>query len=304
MRAPLTSVMKVRASRDAPLLLMAVLTLLCLVPSQQSAAADKPGGGEEALCSKFMKRCFAAAQSEDVTGPLVLVTEKDSPGTGKAVVPQRISKRDVCETQRLVPQPPHSDPVWRGNSTGAIYVQGCPFTKDAEPLTTVFWAPGEEAAEIELVDPIVLALQARDGLRLPRPQGRRSPSGQTFVNEYTWFWLPGGWKDLTATARAGAVWATVTAKPREMRVSAGGDVGGTTCSGPGRAWTPTDGAGAPSDGGCALVFKASGTFDVNVAVPYDVSWTGSGGAGGDLGVITAEGQDAVTVLEAVSVSRS
>ncbi|MBT0774205.1 hypothetical protein KIH74_34995 [Kineosporia sp. J2-2] len=167
-----------------------------------------------------------------------------------------------------------------------------------------FWIP-EDSAEPDLVDPFLLALEAESRLKLPKVSLARSPGGDTWVNEYTWVWLESGWKELSATARSGGVWATVTASPVRMKVSASGAAQGVTCSGPGRAWSAADGGGAPADGGCALRFTRSGEgIGVSVAVPYRVSWTGSGGAGGDLGTMTATGEESVTVLEAVAVSRS
>lgn len=140
-------------------------------------------------------------------------------------------------------------------------------------------------------------------MRLPKPRLARSPANSSWVNEYTWVWLESAWKEKEATARAGASWATVTAKPKKMRVTAGSQ--SVSCPGPGRAWTPADGAGAPSKGGCALMFSESGKgIDVTVTVPYEVSWTGSDGSGGDLGVLTTTATQSVTVLEAAAVARS
>lgn len=216
---------------------------------------------------------------------------------------QRIAKEDLCVVTPIAPQPPLTDPVWQGNSDGAIYVRSCPMTKDRLPALNVYWAPGPTANALVTIDPIVLAEQAKNALRLPKPNLARSPAGSAWVNEYTWVWLESAWKQKSTTARAGTAWATVTARPRDMQIFAARQH--VTCSSSGRPWTPADGGRKPTDGGCGLMFTKSGTrINLNVTVPYDVTWVGAGGAGGDLGVMTTTADQQVTVLEAAAVGRS
>ncbi|GAB3282487.1 hypothetical protein GCM10027456_76380 [Kineosporia babensis] len=165
-----------------------------------------------------------------------------------------------------------------------------------------FWAAESDEDAANRVDPIELAIRAQNSLVLPQLELTRSPAGSAWVNENTWVWLENGWNDLTATARSGTVWATVTATPMSMDVSAQGAARAVSCSGPGRAWTSADGADVPGEDGCALRFERSGKATIQVSVPYEVSWTGSDGAGGDLGVMTTTGEDTVGVLETAAVN--
>ncbi|MCD5316842.1 hypothetical protein [Kineosporia babensis] len=180
-------------------------------------------------------------------------------------------------------------------------------TRYVEPVVNTYWAPTGAEAEAVGVDPIVLAQQAKEGLRLPKPRLARSPSGSGWVNEYLWVWLESSWEEKEATASTGggaggglgAQWATVTARPREMVIRVGSE--SVSCAGPGRAWRLADGAGVPDGDGCAVMVSESGRrVEVSVEVPYEVSWTGSGGSGGDLGVLTASANQTITVLESVT----
>ncbi len=284
--------------------IVACLMFSVLLESGATAVAKGPPGDKGgATCYENWRFCIVDAQSKEVVPHRV--ASRDGANSKGVGVPtrSRSTYQDLCNTSRLDPQPPASDPAWLGNSSGAIYVRTCPLTKDLIPVANTFWAPGDEETVAIAVDPVVLAEQAKNALRLPDPRLAHSPAGSTWVNVYTWVWLENSWNQKTATARAGTAWARVTARPRTMLISAGGT--STSCAGPGRAWTSADGSARPTDGGCALLFSRSGTdVDLRVSVPYDISWTGSGGAGGDLGVLTTTADQPVTVLEAAAVGRS
>lgn len=68
------------------------------------------------------------------------------------------------------PQPPKSDPLWEGNTTGAIYM--CTTWPPVTTGATEIWLPTTPAG----TDPQTLALSAVKSLRLPQPSGDRSPS--------------------------------------------------------------------------------------------------------------------------------
>jgi hypothetical protein len=138
-----------------------------------------------------------------------------------------------------------------------------------------------------LVDPRALALEALDSVQIEPPAIRTSPSqdGQLYVQVPTWLWLDGGWwRTYEATARAGRVWSTVTARPVSVTWQLG-DGNTVTCSGPGTAWTP----GAPEDGtDCSHTYRRSsagspgGTFHMVATVRLEVSWTSNAPFGGTL----------------------
>lgn len=268
------------------------------------AVADSEPNDKDAKCRRARRFCVVEAQSREVIGSRPSTSDAsetagrpDGKGEGAG------GAGGLCRTAPAVPQPPKSDAVWQGNQDGVIQMRTCFFNWSRFSVSESFWTANEEEA-VEAIDPIVLAAQARDSLELPRPALERSPAAATWVNENTWVWLQGGWSDLSATARSGAVWATVTAAPLKTNLSAGDAAQAVSCPGPGRAWTPADGSGDTGNGACVLNFDRSGQVTVAVSVPYEVTWTGSGGASGDFGVMTATGEESVQVLEGRSVNRS
>lgn len=139
--------------------------------------------------------------------------------------------------------------------------------------------------------PAELALRALAGFVLPSPSGHRSPSESleydgtpfTYVNLWLYFWTGSGtWETLSATARAGGNWATVTARPVSLSYDPGDGSSPVACSGPGRAWTDADGNSAPGDGACGYQYEAVTSQPVTSTqtITWRLSWVGSGGTGG------------------------
>jgi hypothetical protein len=160
-------------------------------------------------------------------------------------------------------------------------------------LNTLLVANGCPPAPANLVppSPADLALRALAGFRLPSPSGHRSPSETldfngypfTYVNLWLFFWTdPGSWKSLSATARAGGNWATVTAKPVSLSYDPGDGSPLVACDGPGRPWTDADGNSAPSDGACGYQYQhvTSQPVTSTQTITWQLSWVGSGGTGG------------------------
>jgi hypothetical protein len=140
--------------------------------------------------------------------------------------------------------------------------------------------------------PGTLAETALKELVFLPPAAHRSPDETkkihgmpyTWVNLHTWFWTDAAsWKPLTKTARAGAVWATVTATPTTLTYTAG-DGGSAVCHGPGRPWTQADGFNAPSQGGCAYKYTDYSRHPLTVTETetWSISWVGSGGTSGTI----------------------
>ena len=163
-----------------------------------------------------------------------------------------------------------------------------------------YWCDGIGAVEVDgyfiipeggLVDPVALAQQALDSVQIAPPAIRTSPSesGRLYVQIPTWLWIDGSWwQGYTATAQAGRVWSTVTARP--VSVTWGmGDGSSVVCTGPGTAWTP----GADEDASdCTHTYRRSsaasggGTFDLTATVRLEVTWTSNAPFGGTLPAIT------------------
>jgi hypothetical protein len=157
-----------------------------------------------------------------------------------------------------------------------------------------------------LVDLAALAQSALSSVAISGPGVRTSPDvgNRLVVRVPTWLWLDAAWwHDYTATASAGRVTTTVTARPVSATWSLG-DGGSITCSGRGVAWH----AGLPEDAtNCSHTYTTSsagqpgGTFGLAATVRLEVTWTSNIGAGGTLPAITRTSSRAVEVGEIQAV---
>lgn len=158
-----------------------------------------------------------------------------------------------------------------------------------------------------LVDPRQLAVDALASVQVPDPQIRTSPSdGALFVQVPTWLWIDGGWwHGYEATANAGRVSSTVTARPVSVSWRMGD---GTTvsCSGPGVVWQ----RGTTAQSMCTHTYRSSsvsspgGRFEIGATVTFAVSWTSNAAAGGTLAGITRASTASVEVGEIQAVGTS
>jgi hypothetical protein len=192
-----------------------------------------------------------------------------------------------CYVQQMTPPPAPGDPLWQGHSTGGMYLCTTAFAPSTRPI----WLPTPAAGG---TTPAQLAQQALASLRIPKPVVLRSPAQDnsdnglpyTWVNMWTWWWTtPAVWQPLSATARAGGVWATVTVLPSTMTITPGDGGAPVVCSGPGRAWTTADANDAPSSGGCGYRYRhvtPAGPLTATLTVDWTVTWQGSGGTSGTL----------------------
>ncbi len=151
-------------------------------------------------------------------------------------------------------------------------------------------------------DPVGLARKARQSVAIPTPPISTSPPAdrQLFTRVRTWLWVDDAWwRDYSATADAGGVSTTVSAKPVRA-VWSMGDGGTTTCDGPGRPWR----SGLPDDAtDCSYLYENSsatepgGTYTMTVTVTFAVSWSSSIGSGGTLAPVTSSVSRPVRVGE-------
>ena len=144
-----------------------------------------------------------------------------------------------------------------------------------------------------------LAQSAASQLPLPQPQAGRSPAGQALVGLPTWFWIdPGQWRALRQRTVAGPVWAQVVATPVSTSWDLGDGSPVLSCAGPGTPYDRTRPETAQATN-CAYSYPRSSAqqpqtglfvndrfFTVTVTTTWQVSWTGSGGSGGTLPVLT------------------
>ncbi|MGH9030538.1 MAG: hypothetical protein ACRDZV_00285 [Acidimicrobiia bacterium] len=161
-------------------------------------------------------------------------------------------------------------------------------------------------AEGAQVDPAELATEARRSIPIISPAINTSPASdrRLYARVPTWLWLdPSWWQPYTATASAGRVSSTVTARPVRAVWSAG-DGGGTTCDGPGVVWRE----GMREDATyCRYTYYHSsageegGTYTLSVTVEFEVTWTSNVGVSGGLAGVSRSASRPVEVGEIQAV---
>lgn len=183
-----------------------------------------------------------------------------------------------------------------GDGEGAWYRKICP-----DGTGTLVWIPAGG------VDPAVLAEQAFDRAQIPLPGVELSPPEGTdqVVNVATWMWVD-NFTAISASATAGAVTVTVTARPVRVDWSMGN---GDTVSCP-TGGTPYDNSRPPESqhSDCTYTYRRSsaagsnGTFTMRATTRWHVTWVATGvAASGDLGFIGRSTDIVVRVAEIQAV---
>ncbi|MGB7963926.1 MAG: hypothetical protein WCF12_13355 [Propionicimonas sp.] len=189
-----------------------------------------------------------------------------------------------CWVERLSPQPPADDPLWEGNTTGAVYWCQPPPMAGAIGGGHAFWAPaaGQAGAPV-LVDPVTLAEQAIERMNLRAihvgitpPEG---PDTYTLLGLPTWMWVeeasPTTWGPITDTASAGSVTVTASARVRSV-VWDMGDGTQKSC-GKGTPYDPSfDAESSPT---CGHRYETPGRYPVTATSHWTVDWSGAGQSG-------------------------
>jgi hypothetical protein len=170
------------------------------------------------------------------------------------------------------------------------------------------------AAGTPQLTPQQLMLQAYGELRVPSlsPATAPPPGHDGLVGLPEWFWVTAAdWHPRSATVRAGAVWASVTATPVGLSFEPGTGMSPVTCLGPGTAYDPSRPA-ASQHTSCSYTYLQpsaglpGNAYRASVRVTWRVEWVGSGGAGGvlapalsvpvALAIPVAQGEALVTTL--------
>ncbi|MBZ6288074.1 hypothetical protein KVH28_31545 [Streptomyces olivaceus] len=182
-----------------------------------------------------------------------------------------------------------------------------------------FWVDNGEAPEVEnAVTPEILAQLAYARIKVPDTSVTLAPGDATKVNLPTWAWLDNAEFDevsVTASLDVGGVniQATTTAKPVALKLEPG-TPDAETYPASGECTINADGSiGEPYAKGkadrtppCGIKYLRSsgnGAFDLRATVTWEVAWTGSGGAGGDLPDGTFGNDQEVVVQEIQSINR-
>ncbi|MFF3414392.1 hypothetical protein ACFYW9_06785 [Streptomyces sp. NPDC002698] len=185
--------------------------------------------------------------------------------------------------------------------------------------TATFWVENGETPTVKnAVTPEILAQLAYSRIRVPDTKVTLAPRDITKVNLPTWAWLDKAtFKDVSVTASldvAGLnISATTTAKPVSLTLDPGtSDAETYPASGECRL-NDDDSIGEPYAKGkatktppCGIKYLRSsgdGTYKLRATITWAVTWTGTGGAGGDLPDGTFGTTQDITVQEIQSVNR-
>jgi hypothetical protein len=172
-------------------------------------------------------------------------------------------------------------PAPKGHTWEAIT---CPGTQPFGGVTLVNNATGAPA-----VTPQQLSQIAIGELIIPPLKVKTAPpqNHDGLVGLPEWFWIPGGdWGAVkTPPVTAGPVWAVAEAVPTKIIFNPGGGLPNVTCDGPGTAYQPAVPL-ADQHTDCSYLYhepsagQPGNAYAASVTVLWNVSWVGSGGAGG------------------------
>ncbi|MFG3100131.1 hypothetical protein ACGFZL_06385 [Streptomyces sp. NPDC048182] len=184
-----------------------------------------------------------------------------------------------------------------------------------------FWVPNGEAPPPryeQAISPEILAGLAYQHMQLPDTEVTLAPQQATKVNLPTWAWLDKTvFDEVEATASINApglaLSATTTAKPTSLKLEPGTPDAQTHPASGACTINADDSIGEPYAKGkadqtppCGITYLRSsgaGTYPLRATITWDIAWTGTGGAGGDLPDGTFGTTQAVTVQEIQSVNR-
>ncbi|MFE6336234.1 hypothetical protein ACFVOK_23965 [Streptomyces sp. NPDC057798] len=184
-----------------------------------------------------------------------------------------------------------------------------------------FWVENGEAPPPQYeqaITPQILAALAYQHMELPDTEVTLAPEAVTKVNLPTWAWLDKAvFDEVQATAAINApgvnLQATTTAKPVALKLQPGTE-DAETYPASGECVINADGSiGEPYAKGkadetppCGLKYLRSsgdGTFNLQATITWEITWTGTGGTGGDLPNGTFGNNQAITVQEIQAVNR-
>jgi hypothetical protein len=184
-----------------------------------------------------------------------------------------------------------------------------------------FWVENGDAPPPQYeqaITPQILAALAYQHMQLPDTKVTLAPETVTKVNLPTWAWLDKAvFDEIQATAAINApglnLQATTTAKPVALKLQPGTEDADTyPASGEciinanGSIGEPYAKGKADETPPCGLKYLRSsgnGTFNLQATITWEITWTGTGGTGGDLPNGTFGNNQAITVQEIQAVNR-
>nr|WP_324786374.1 hypothetical protein [Streptomyces sp. H51] len=203
---------------------------------------------------------------------------------------------------------------------GAVENPNAPILERTACNTTLpFWVENGETPDVKnAITPEILAGLAYEQIRVPGTEVTLAPDGTTKVNLPTWAWLDKGeFKPVSVTASITApglnMQATTVARPVSLQIRPGTEDARTYPASGECAINDNGSIGEPYAKGkadetppCGVQYLRSsgdGTFKLQGTVTWEITWTGTGGAGGDLPDGTFGNDQDVTVQEIQSVNR-
>jgi hypothetical protein len=162
----------------------------------------------------------------------------------------------------------------------------CPGNQAFGGVTLVDNAPGapavtpQELAQIAIGDLKILPLRPKTAPPLNR---------DGLVGLPEWFWIPDWGVVKTKRIIAGPVWAQAIAVPTKIIFNPGAGLAGVTCNGPGTEYFPNVPLSAQHTD-CSYTYDQPSTgqpgnaYAASVTILWNVSWVGSGGAGGTVAI--------------------
>lgn len=199
------------------------------------------------------------------------------------------SNANQCYVEAMDPPPPRGDPIWAGNTTGAIYQCG-PGGGAIRGGGFLFWAGAPPAGPAAPPDPGALAQQVVESMQLhaigigivPEP----GTSSVGLIGMPTWMWVaqPSAttWGPISRSASAGGVTVAVTAKVDRVEWDMGdGQV--VTCTTPGTPYADHYGKSNSPDCGHRYtrtsVGESGDAYTVSATSYWVIDWTGGGQTG-------------------------
>lgn len=263
---------------------LAAVVLSAGLAAAPASAQTSPSGSGRAIGDRTRAGADVAASSGTAAGGGVVAPASNSSGSSHS--------GGGGERCFMIPYLPGTGPAAEADEM--VYQRICPSSSGLTSfelggeVTVGPPAPGGGPAPV-VIDPAVLAEQARDSLILATPVVRLSPTGDQIAQLASWLWLDSGWAEQSASASAGPVTSTVTATPKRVRWAMGnGDE--VSCAGPGKPYEPRF-AGTPAATNCSYTYQHSSagepgdTYPVTATVEYALTWTAVGApGGGDLGL--------------------
>lgn len=165
------------------------------------------------------------------------------------------------------------------------------------------------------VTPEILAELAYNEIRVPSTTVDLAPADTTKVNLPTWAWLDGATfrpVSVTASVPVLGITATTTAEPVSLRIEPG-TADAVTYPASGVCEIDNQRIGEPYARGkadrtppCGVKYlraSGNGAYPLKATITWHIHWTGTGGAGGDLGEGTFGATQDVVVQEIQAVNR-